>query len=119
MIGFFRIINVLFFRIRYSTTFLIFNFDQLILNVNKYVKCIGFSATPNLEIFPFSNILSEYTIYDAFSDDVILPPKIKWIHSDRILTDIDYFYICYDNIKDLYYKKIIVFILSFFVSHNC
>ena len=83
-------------------------FYNYICGVNKFVKCIGFSATPNLEIFPFNNVLSEYTIYDAFNDDVILPPKIKWVHSDKILTDTDYFYICYNNIRHLHYKKIIV-----------
>lgn len=83
-------------------------FYNYLHSINNTVRCIGFSATPNLEIFPFNNVLSEYTIYDAFCDNVILPPKIKWIHSDKILSDDDYFYVCYDNIKELHYKKIII-----------
>ena len=83
-------------------------FYNYLYSISNTVRCIGFSATPNLEIFPFNNVLSDYTIYDAFCDNIILPPKIKWIHNDRILTDSDYFYICYDNIKELYYKKIII-----------
>ena len=72
------------------------------------IKCIGFSATPNLEHEPYNNILSKYTIYDAYCDNVIIPPKIFWLKSDRKLTDDDYIAITKSKIKDLFYKKIIV-----------
>ena len=75
---------------------------------NKNIKCIGFSATPCLEISPFNNILSEYTIYNAFCDNVIVAPKIKWVKSDKILNDNDFVSICKNSINNLYYKKIIV-----------
>ena len=71
-------------------------------------SCLGFSATPHLEIEPYNNVISKYTIYDAFLDNVIVPPVIKWISSDDVLNDIDYLHICKKEIKKLYYKKIIV-----------
>tara|TARA_B100000900_G_scaffold375040_1_gene356725 strand:- start:9255 stop:12143 length:2889 start_codon:yes stop_codon:yes gene_type:complete len=74
----------------------------------KNCKCLGFSATPNLNIKPYDNIISTYTIYDAFCDNVILPPKIVWIESISILNDIDYIMLCKKYINQLYYKKIII-----------
>ncbi len=78
--------------------------------LSKYpnISCIGFSATPYLDIEPFKEILSEYTIYDAFRDKVIVPPKIKWIKSNKILDDEDILEICKDSIDELVYKKIVV-----------
>ena len=71
-------------------------------------SCLGFSATPHLQIEPYNTIISKYTIYDAFLDNVIVPPVIKWISSESVLNDIDYLHICKKEIKHLYYKKIIV-----------
>lgn len=39
---------------------------------------IGFSATPTLAYKPFTTVLTQYSIYNAFCDDVIVPPKIIW-----------------------------------------
>ncbi len=83
-------------------------FYNYIIEKNKNISCIGFSATPYLEIEPYKNILSEYTIYDAYCDDIIIPPKIKWIESDNYINDYDFLEICKSNIEKLYYKKIIV-----------
>ena len=55
----------------------------------KKVSCIGFSATPDLNIYPFNKIISNYTIYDAFCDDVIVPPHIHWLKSNKKLNDND------------------------------
>ena len=64
---------------------------------------IGFSATPEL-IGPYKNIISEYSIYSAFCDSVILSPKILWFdNSKNIIQNISYII----N-TELYYKKIIV-----------
>ena len=83
-------------------------FYDFIINKNENISCIGFSATPNIEIKPYDNVISNYSIYDAFQDDVILNPHIKWIKSDKILTDIDIIETILYLIKDLYYKKIII-----------
>jgi len=91
--------------IKNKTTQQFYNF---MLDKNKDLKCLGFSATPCLDYKPFTKILSEYTIYNAFCDNVIVAPKIKWIKSDNILNDIDFMNICEENIKKLVYKKIIV-----------
>ena len=74
----------------------------------KQTSCIGFSATPNLEIKPFDNLISHYSIYDAFCDDVILNSHIKWVKSDSILKDKDIIKLSKLLIKDLVYKKIII-----------
>lgn len=72
------------------------------------ISCIGFSATPYLENKPYDNILSEYTILDAFKDNIILPPKIIWYKSDEKIDDIQIIKFCKKYIDKLYYKKIII-----------
>lgn len=83
-------------------------FYQWALKSQKSCKCIGFSATPVIDFKPYDKILSHYSIYDAFCDDIIVPPHIKWIASEKILTDADIISICEQEIANLYYKKIIV-----------
>ncbi len=83
-------------------------FYDYILNKNKNLSCLGFSATPFLEYEPYKNIISEYTIHDAFIDNVILPPKIVWFKSEKILDEYDIVHLCKKQIQKLYYKKIIV-----------
>lgn len=77
-------------------------------NIN--LKCIGFSATPNLEYKPFDNIISSYSIYDAFMDNVIVKPKIKWLTYNTVLNYEEIVNIMKDiiNRSNIYYKKIIV-----------
>ena len=51
---------------------------------------IGFSATPEF-IGPYKNIISEYSIYSAFCDSIILSPKILWFdNSKNIIQNISY-----------------------------
>tara|TARA_A100001015_G_scaffold94049_1_gene104578 strand:+ start:1762 stop:4674 length:2913 start_codon:yes stop_codon:yes gene_type:complete len=83
-------------------------FYDYILNKHKNLSCIGFSATPNLKYKPFNKIISSYTIYNAFCDNIILPPLIKWVKSDKILDNNDIIKLCKFLIKNLYYKKIII-----------
>lgn len=85
-------------------------FYEYIQNINPLIKCIGFSATPNLEFKPFNNIISSYSIYDAFIDKVIVPPKIKWLTYNDILDHNEIVLIIKNIIinEDIYYKKIIV-----------
>ena len=71
-------------------------------------KCIGFSATPNPELFPYDRILSHYSIYDAFCDKIILPPRIHWVSSELRLSDEDVMILCFDLIQNLTYQKIVV-----------
>ena len=88
-----------------KTTRLFYNY---MIEKNERINCIGFSATPVLEYKPYNKILSSYTIYDGFKDGVILPPKINWIKSKEILNNIDIIKYTKCIIKDLYYKKIII-----------
>lgn len=83
-------------------------FYNHMFNIDKKVKCIGFSATPSLEFYPYSKILTSYTIYDAYLDDVIVPPRIKWIETEKTTDDDDLFKFCSNEINNLEYKKIIV-----------
>lgn len=83
-------------------------FYQWITTHQPHVKCLGFSATPNTEIAPFDNIISSYTIYDAFCDETIVPPKIRWVESSQTLSDNDFAILCRKYIEPLPYKKIIV-----------
>lgn len=73
-------------------------------------KCIGFSATPNQTFEPYKRILTSYSIYDAFMDGVIVPPKIKWFSCDDRLEYNEIVHLIKDQIDaaNLKYKKIIV-----------
>ena len=44
-------------------------FYDFILSRENIPNCLGFSATPNLNYKPSDNIISEYTIFDAFCDN--------------------------------------------------
>lgn len=83
-------------------------FYDYFLNKYPFVKSIGFSATPNLDYEPYKNILSHYSIYDSFLDDVIVPPKIIWFKSNETIN----YQLILDNIPNLLeqmpYKKIII-----------
>jgi hypothetical protein len=83
-------------------------FYNYLFENDKKVKCIGFSATPCLDIYPYNKILTSYTIYDAYLDEVIVPPRIKWIETNKTTDDNDLFSFCSKEIDKLYYKKIIV-----------
>ena len=85
-------------------------FYDYILQQKSKPKCIGFSATPNLNFEPYKNIISSYSIYDAFLDNVIVPPKIKWFSCNDILHYDEIMYLIHNEINksDLTYKKIII-----------
>ena len=70
------------------------------------VSCIGFSATPCLKFKPFDRIITNYSIYNAYKDKVIVKPVIKWV--DRQLNDIEIIFLCKMLINNLPYKKIVV-----------
>ena len=72
------------------------------------VSCIGFSATPNLAHKPFTKVISHYSVYDAFVDDIIVPPKIQWWKSETVLSFLEIGPIVAKQIKVLHYKKLIV-----------
>ena len=86
------------------------DFYDFILNHCNIPKCIGFSATPNLEYEPYKNIITSYSIYDAFIDDVIVPPKIKWFTCDDIIEYEEIISLIKKEIdnSDLLYRKIII-----------
>ena len=85
-------------------------FYEYIQFLQPSIKCIGFSATPCLEYKPYNNILTSYSIYDAFMDKVIVPPKIKWFTYNDILDQNEIVTIIKNvmNNEDMPYKKIIV-----------
>lgn len=72
------------------------------------LRCIGFSATPNIEFAPLNRILSQYTIYDACEDEIIVPPRIVWIKSDERLSDSEIRSVLAEEIAELPYKKLVV-----------
>lgn len=80
------------------------------IHIKNSIKCIGFSATPMLGLKPYDYIISSYSIYDAYVDNVIVKPKIKWLTYQHILEYEDIIqcikYIMDDT--DIYYKKIII-----------
>lgn len=88
-----------------STTQQFYNF---ITQKNPSVKCIGFSATPNLDIFPFEKTLSHYSTFDAVCDNVVLPPTIKWFTSSKPLSNIEIVELVENSLHQLPFKKIIV-----------
>ena len=73
-------------------------------------KCIGFSATPNQTYEPYKQIITSYSIYDAFMDDVIVPPKIQWFSCDDRLDYNEIVHLVKRQIdtSELVYKKLIV-----------
>lgn len=83
-------------------------FYQYIMNTYQNIKCIGFSATPNLSIKPYNKIISKYSIYDSFCDQAIVGPKIYWCNSNKFIDYSEIAIICQKLLDDLYYKKIIV-----------
>jgi hypothetical protein len=79
-------------------------YQWLLSSNNPNCRIIGFSATPEL-IYPLNNIVTQYSIYDAFLDNVILPPRIVWVKSEQPNIEID---VVKRYIKDLPYQKLIV-----------
>jgi len=70
--------------------------------------CIGFSATPRLDIPPFNKLLSKFSIFDAVSNNIILPPKVIWFKSSHIISQLDILLNIKEIIKPQPYKKILV-----------
>ena len=83
-------------------------FYQWISEKHSNARCLGFSATPHLEIAPFTKVLSKFSMYDAFCDDIIVPPKIEWWKTNRILSFDEIGSLVQKRIESLPYQKIIV-----------
>lgn len=81
---------------------------KYILEKYKEIRVLGFSATPNIDYDPFKRILSSYSIYNAFKDDVIVQPIIKWFNSDENISKDDVIENVSKLVSNLTYKKIIV-----------
>ena len=79
---------------------------------NPTCNCLGFTATPNIDYNPFTNILSQYSIYEAVRDKVVLPPKIQWItplvNINNGMSRLDVLTIVKYCIRNLPYKKILI-----------
>lgn len=71
-------------------------------------RIIGFSATPFLERAPFTRLLSQYSIYDAVKDHVIVPPHISWISDSISVTNDAILEVVQDHLPQLPYQKIII-----------
>jgi len=85
-------------------------YEHILNKKGEVIKCIGFSATPNLNFEPYKEIITSYNIYDAFLDDVIVPPKIKWFSCNDLLDYKEIMILIKDQIEkvELPYNKIIV-----------
>jgi hypothetical protein len=83
-------------------------FYDYMLDHFKNIKALGFSATPHLEFKPFQKILSSYSIYQSYKDDVIVQPIIKWFKSNDSLNHIEIIKTIYSLVQQLPYKKIII-----------
>lgn len=81
---------------------------KYMLDKYKDLKVLGFSATPNIDYDPFKKILSSYSIYNAFKDDVIVQPIIKWFISNENINKEDIVENVLHLVNKLAYKKIIV-----------
>lgn len=86
------------------------DFYEFILSKDQIVKCIGFSATPSLHLEPYKKIITSYSIYDAFLENVIVPPKIIWFSCDDILYYEEIIVLLKEQIEkaQLVFKKIII-----------
>ena len=82
-------------------------YKWLLATNNPKARIIGFSATPEL-IFPFQKILSSYSIYDAFKDNVILPARILWFKSKNKPSSQTLLNLIIKYIKNLPYQKLII-----------
>lgn len=72
-------------------------------------RCIGFSATPELSVAPYTTVLSAYTIYDACRDGTIVPPRIAWLKREEgHVGDVDIRRVLVKALPTLPYKKILV-----------
>ena len=101
------------------------DFYEFILSKHPSLKCIGFSATPHLDLEPYKKIITSYSIYDAFLDNVIVPPKIMWFSCDDILSYKEIIVLLNEQIlkAELIYKKIIIWCgmidLCFTIGNLC
>ncbi len=83
-------------------------FYQFVAQSAPQTRVIGFTATPTTTHPPFTNILSQYSIYDAVCDKVILPPRIHWLKSTELITTDDILQVYKLMTVSLPYKKTIV-----------
>ncbi len=83
-------------------------FYSYITNKHPEIKCLGFSATPELSHQPLTNLLSQYSIYDAIRDQVIVKPDIKWFSNPELIDDTTLIHFVKQQITNLPYGKIII-----------
>jgi hypothetical protein len=83
-------------------------FYQWIFKTHPNARCIGFSATPHLELEPFKTILTQFSIYDALCQDMIVPPMIEWWKTNRILSFDEIGSLVQKRLPQLPFQKIIV-----------
>ena len=86
-----------------STTKLI----DFVMTQNPACRCIGFSATPEC-VGVYKNVISKYSIYDAFCDDVIVQPKLVWYKSIDPISTSTLIQCIKASIQPLNNKKIVV-----------
>ncbi len=83
-------------------------FYDFILEKYNNIKIIGLSATPNTNFKPFTNILTTYSIYNAFMDDVIVQPVIHWFKSNSNISQESIILNVKSLIDKMPYKKVII-----------
>lgn len=75
--------------------------------LDKIPRVIGFSATPEL-MEPLDKILTKYSIYDAYQEGIIIPPKILWLKGEKEIKLEHLMMILQEQIEKLPYQKIII-----------
>jgi superfamily II DNA or RNA helicase len=83
-------------------------FYEFVSQTSPQTRIIGFTATPTTTHPPFTTILSQYSIYDAVCDKVILPPRIHWLKSTELINTYDILQVYKLMTVSLPYKKTIV-----------
>jgi len=83
-------------------------FYEYVRHFSPQCKIIGFSATPSLYHYPFQKILTSYSIYDAYKEDVIVKPIIHWFQSNESISKKKIIQHVFQLIQKLHYKKIII-----------
>ena len=83
-------------------------FYQWLEKKHPEARSIGFSATPHLDIPPFTKVLSQFSMYDAFCEDIIVPPKIEWWKTNKILSFDEIGSLVQKRISNLPFQKLIV-----------
>lgn len=84
------------------------NFYSWLLNKYSDIKSIGLSATPNISIKPYTQIIKSFNLIDGIINDIIVSPHIYHLKSNETISLDDKFKIIKYLIDKSLNKKIII-----------